>query len=394
MKYTSFLIKYAEIAIKGKNRYVFEDALIKQMRHALKGVEGEFEITKTQGRVHVECLSDYDYDEVVEALSRVFGITGICPVIHVPDEGFDKLAEDVIKYIGEEYPDRNKTFKVNCRRARKSYPMDSQEVNAALGEKILDAIPGMKVDVHDPDILLTVEIRDDNIYIYSKVIPGPGGMPVGTGGKAMLLLSGGIDSPVAGYMIAKRGVKLEAVYFHAPPYTSERAKQKVVDLARTVSKYSGPIRLHVINFTDIQLEIYEKCPHDELTIIMRRYMMRIAEDLAKENDCLGLITGESLGQVASQTMQSLAATNEVCTLPVYRPLIGFDKNEIIRISEKIDTYETSILPFEDCCTIFVAKHPVTKPNINIIKRSESKLAETIDELYSKAIETDEVIVVS
>lgn len=394
MKYTSFLIKYAEIAIKGKNRYVFEDALMKQMRYALKSVEGDFDITKTQGRVHVECLSDYDYDEVVEALRRVFGITGICPVVHVADEGFDKLSEDVIKYIREEYPDRNKTFKVNCRRARKNYPMDSQEVNAAMGEKILDAIPEMKVDVHDPEILLTIEIRDDNIYIYSKVIPGPGGMPVGTGGKAMLLLSGGIDSPVAGYMIAKRGVKLEAVYFHAPPYTSERAKQKVVDLAKIVARYSGPIRLHVINFTDIQLEIYEKCPHDELTIIMRRYMMRIAEQLAKENECLGLITGESLGQVASQTMQSLAATNEVCTLPVYRPLIGFDKNEIIKISEKIDTYETSILPFEDCCTIFVAKHPVTKPNINIIKRSELKLTETIDELYNKAIETDEIIVVS
>ena len=272
--------------------------------------------------------------------------------------------------------------------------MDSQEVNAAMGERILDAFPQIKVDVHDPKILLTIEIRDDNIYIYSKVIPGPGGMPVGTGGKAMLLLSGGIDSPVAGYMIAKRGVRIDAVYFHAPPYTSERAKQKVVDLAKQVAKYAGPINLHVINFTDIQLEIYEKCPHDELTIIMRRYMMRIAEDIAKKNDSLALITGESLGQVASQTMQSLAATNEVCTLPVFRPLIGFDKNEIIKISEKIDTYETSILPFEDCCTIFVAKHPVTKPNINIIKRSETKLLETIDELYARAIETDEVITVS
>lgn len=394
MTYTSFLIKYAEIAIKGKNRYVFEDALIKQMKYALKSVEGAFDVTKTQGRVHVECLSDYDYDEVVEALGRVFGITGICPVVHVPDEGFDRLAEDVIRYIDEEYPDKNTTFKVNCRRARKNYPMDSQEVNAAMGERILDAFPQIKVDVHDPKILLTIEIRDDNIYIYSKVIPGPGGMPIGTGGKAMLLLSGGIDSPVAGYMIAKRGVRIDAVYFHAPPYTSERAKQKVVDLAKQVAKYAGPINLHVINFTDIQLEIYEKCPHDELTIIMRRYMMRIAEDIAKKNDSLALITGESLGQVASQTMQSLAATNEVCTLPVFRPLIGFDKNEIIRISEKIDTYETSILPFEDCCTIFVAKHPVTKPNINIIKRSETKLLETIDELYARAIETDEVITVS
>ena len=218
-------------------------------------------------------------------------------------------------------------------------------------------------------------------------------MPVGTNGKAMLLLSGGIDSPVAGYMVSKRGVALEATYFHAPPYTSERAKQKVVDLAKLVSKYSGPIKLNIVNFTDIQLYIYEKCPHDELTIIMRRYMMRIAEHFAKESGCLGLITGESIGQVASQTMQSLAATNDVCTLPVYRPVIGFDKQEIVEIAEKIDTFETSILPFEDCCTIFVAKHPVTKPNINIIRRSEENLAEKIDELFETAVNTVETIVV-
>ena len=218
-------------------------------------------------------------------------------------------------------------------------------------------------------------------------------MPVGTNGKAMLLLSGGIDSPVAGYMVSKRGVALEATYFHAPPYTSERAKQKVVDLAKLVSKYSGPIKLNIVNFTDVQLYIYEKCPHDELTIIMRRYMMRIAEHFAKESGCLGLITGESIGQVASQTMQSLAATNDVCTLPVYRPVIGFDKQEIVEIAEKIDTFETSILPFEDCCTIFVAKHPVTKPNINIIRRSEENLAEKIDELFETAVNTVETIVV-
>ena len=237
-----------------------------------------------------------------------------------------------------------------------------------------------------------MEIRD-KIYLYSEIIPGPGGMPVGTGGKAMLLLSGGIDSPVAGWMIAKRGVKIDAVYFHAPPYTSERAKQKVVDLAKKVAAYAGPVWLHVINFTDIQLYIYDKCPHDELTIIMRRYMMRIAEHIARETDCLGLITGESIGQVASQTMASLAAPNEVCTMPVYRPLIGFDKMEIVDIAERIDSYETSILPYEDCCTIFVAKHPVTKPNLNIIKRHEQNLQEGIEELVAKALETDEVIVV-
>ena len=248
------------------------------------------------------------------------------------------------------------------------------------------------MDVHKPDIMLSIEIRE-KIYIYSEMIPGPGGMPVGTGGKAMLLLSGGIDSPVAGYMIAKRGVKIDAVYFHAPPYTSERAKQKVVDLARLVSRYTGPIYLHVINFTDIQLYIYEKCPHDELTIIMRRYMMRIAERIAKETECLGLITGESIGQVASQTMHSLAATNEVCTLPVYRPLIGFDKMEIVDVAEKINTYETSILPYEDCCTIFVAKHPVTKPNLNIICRHEQNLEEEIEEMVEKALKEDELIIV-
>lgn len=392
MRYSSFLIKYTEIAIKGKNRYLFEDALVARIKGALKKVEGDFAVSKNQGRIYVDVDGEYDFDETVEALQCVFGISGICPVVKVEDEGYDKLCEDVLAYLKEAYPELNQTFKVNARRARKNYPIESMELNRQLGGVILDAYENMKVDVHNPQIMLTVEIRE-HIYIYSRVIPGPGGMPIGTNGKAMLLLSGGIDSPVAGYMISKRGVKLDAVYFHAPPYTSERAKQKVVDLARLVAKYSGPIYLHVVNFTDIQLYIYEKCPHDELTIIMRRYMMKIAEHIAKETDCLGLITGESIGQVASQTMQSLAATNEVCTLPVYRPLIGFDKLDIVDIAEKINTYETSILPFEDCCTIFVAKHPVTKPNLNIIKRHEKNLEEKIDELFEEAIATKEVIIV-
>lgn len=388
--YQSFLIKYAEIAIKGKNRHLFEDALVSQICHALREVDGEFNVRKEQGRIYVEAESEFDYEETVEALQHVFGIVGICPVIMAQDEGFDALAQMVVAHVKEVYGDKSLTFKVDARRARKNYPMTSTEINAELGGRILDACPNMSVDVHDPDVMVHVEIRNQ-INIYSSEIPGPGGMPVGTNGKAMLLLSGGIDSPVAGYMIAKRGVSIDATYFHAPPYTSERAKQKVVDLAKLVAKYSGPINLHIVNFTDIQLAIYEKCPHDELTIIMRRYMMKIAEHFAKENKCLGLITGESIGQVASQTMQSLAATNEVCTLPVYRPLIGFDKQEIIEISEKIDTYETSILPFEDCCTIFVAKHPVTKPNLNVIKHSEQKLNDIIDELMKTAIETTEVI---
>lgn len=389
--FKAFLIKYGEIGIKGKNRYLFEDALVKQIRHALKRVDGEFTVTKEQGRIYAEVLGEYDYEETIEALKKVFGIVGICPVVQIVDNGFDALAEEVVSYIDRIYKGAGKTFKVNARRARKNYPLNSMEINMELGGKILDAFPNMQVDVHKPEVMLNIEIRQ-KINIYSEIIPGPGGMPVGTNGKAMLLLSGGIDSPVAGYMVAKRGVKIDAVYFHAPPYTSERAKEKVIDLARLVAVYSGPVHLHIINFTDIQLYIYEKCPHDELTIIMRRYMMRIAEHIAKETGSLGLITGESIGQVASQTMQSLAATNEVCTMPVLRPVISFDKQDIVDIALKINTYETSILPYEDCCTIFVAKHPVTKPNVNIIKRSERNLEEKIDELISIAIENDEIVV--
>jgi thiamine biosynthesis protein ThiI len=390
--YKSFLIKYAEIAIKGKNRYLFEDALVRNITYQLKHVEGNFTVRKENGRVYVDTEGEYDYDETVAALQRVFGIVGICPVVLLEDEGFDKLAQEVVSYVDRVYPDKHFTFKVDARRARKNYPMTSMELNAAVGEKILDAFPETKVDVHKPEVMIHIEIRP-LINIYSTEIPGPGGMPLGTAGRAMLLLSGGIDSPVAGYMISKRGVTLEATYFHAPPYTSERAKQKVIDLAKKVARYSGPIRLRVVNFTDIQLYIYEKCPHDELTIIMRRYMMKIAEHFANEGKCLGLITGESIGQVASQTMQSLAVTNEVCAMPVYRPLIALDKQDIVSIAEKIDTYETSILPYEDCCTIFVAKHPVTKPTLKFIKKSEQKLSEKIEELMQTAIDTTETILV-
>ncbi len=388
--YHRFLIKYAEIALKGKNRSLFEDALMKQIRLHLKKVEGEYQVTRQQGRIYVECLSEYDFEDVVSELTKVFGIVGICPVIKIEDTGLEDLSKAVIAHLRERFGEEAFTFKVDSRRARKNYPLASMELNAVLGERILDDFPGVRVDVHEPQVYVHVEIRE-KIYIYSEVIPGPGGMPLGTNGKGMLLLSGGIDSPVAGYMIAKRGVSVDAVYFHAPPYTSERARQKVIDLARIISAYTGPMKLHIVNFTDIQLYIYDKCPHEELTIIMRRYMMRIAEHFAKEEDALGLITGESIGQVASQTMKSLAATNEVCTIPVYRPLIGFDKSEIVEIAERINTYETSILPFEDCCTIFVAKHPVTKPNLNIIKRSEKNLEEKIEELVKTAVETVEVV---
>lgn len=390
--YKAFLIKYAEIGVKGKNRFLFEDALVNQIRFVLREVEGEFTVRKEPGRIFVETETNFDYDETVDALQHVFGIVGICPVAKMEDNGFDDFAAQTVEFLKKEYKECNFSFKVKARRARKNYPLDSMEINKELGAKIVDAFPEVTVDVHHPEVTVYVEIRE-KIYVYSKTIKGAGGMPLGTNGKAMLLLSGGIDSPVAGYMMAKRGVKIDAVYFHAPPYTSERAKQKVVDLAKLVSKYSGSMRLFVVNFTDIQLAIYEKCPHDELTIIMRRYMMRIAEHLAKENNCLGLVTGESVGQVASQTLQSLAATNEVCTMPVYRPLISFDKQEIIDISEKINTYETSIQPFEDCCTIFVAKHPVTKPNINIIKRSETHLDDVMEESMQKTLDSVEMITI-
>ncbi|WP_251492553.1 tRNA uracil 4-sulfurtransferase ThiI [Otoolea muris] len=389
--FQSFLIKYAEIGIKGKNRYLFEDALLSHIHHALKRLDGQFTVTKESGRIYAHAGAPFDYDEVTEALTCVFGVAAVCPLKRVEDLGFEALKKQVVEYIEETYPDKSFTFKVNTRRVNKQYPGSSEQINRDLGEVILETFPQTKVDVHQPDVLLNVEIRPKGVNLYSRVIPGPGGMPVGTNGRAMLLLSGGIDSPVAGYMIAKRGVTIEAVYFHAPPYTSERAKQKVVDLAREVSRYSGPIKLHVVNFTDIQLAIYDKCPHEELTIIMRRYMMRIAEELAVKDNCQGLITGESIGQVASQTVHSLAVTNEVCALPVFRPVIGFDKQDIVDIALKIGTYETSIEPYEDCCTIFVAKHPVTKPVLEKIRKSERNLEEQIDGMLKEAVETAEVV---
>ena len=390
MQYQSFLIKYAEIGVKGKNRFLFEDALVAHIRHALKRLDGDFIVSKESGRIYASAQSEFDFDEVVESLSRIFGIAAICPMVQVEDNGYEDLKQQVLTYVDQYYDDKHFTFKVYARRGNKRYPVNSEQINRDLGEVILHTFPDTKVVVHKPEFMIYVEVRN-KINIYSKIIPGPGGMPVGTNGKAMLLLSGGIDSPVAGYMIAKRGVKIDAVYFHAPPYTSERAKEKVIDLAKLVSRYSGPVHLHIVNFTDIQLYIYDKCPHEELTIIMRRYMMRIAEHLAGEAGAQALITGESIGQVASQTMQSLAATDAACTIPVFRPVIGFDKQEIVDVSEKIGTYETSVLPFEDCCTIFVAKHPVTKPSIKMIERSEEKLEEKIDELVETAIRTVEKV---
>jgi len=387
--FKAFLIKYAEIGLKGNNRYLFENALRDRIKEALDRL-GDYEVTKEQGRIFVKCPDEYDYEETVSALKKVFGISSFCPVAVIDSSDWEELTKGVGDYVEAMYPERSFTFKVEAKRADKNYFLTTPEICAKMGAYLLGRFPEMKVDVHQPEVRITLEIRSKS-YIYSIEIAGPGGMPVGCNGKAMLLLSGGIDSPVAGYMISKRGVSVAATYFHAPPYTSERAKQKVVDLAAKISKYAGKIKLFVVNFTDIQLYIYDQCPHEELTIIMRRYMMRIAEKLANQEGCLGLVTGESIGQVASQTMYSLAATNEVCNMPVYRPLIAFDKKDIVEIAKEIDTYETSIQPFEDCCTIFVAKHPVIKPSIKVINKSETKLAEKIDELVEEALKTVEVI---
>lgn len=389
MQYKAFMIKYAEIGTKGKNRYIFEDILCKNINRKLKSL-GDFYIRKEQGRIFIEAKSEYDYEDTVSALTKVFGIVGICPVIVEEDTSFETIRDSVIEYVDKAYDRKNFTFKVNTRRNDKSYPMTSMEVNAELGHFLLEAYEGLAVDVHSPQEIINVEIRKV-VYIYSINIPGPGGLPVGTNGRAMALLSGGIDSPVATYMIAKRGVEMEAVYFHAPPFTSERAKQKVIDLAGIVADYTGAIRLHVVNFADIQMAIYDNCPHEELTIIMKRYMIKIAEKLAEINDCQCTVTGESIGQVSSQTVHSLYVINEVSTMPVFRPCIGMDKQEIVDISEKIGTYETSIQPYEDCCTTFVAKHPVTKPILSAIYKSESKLEGVVDEMVEKAVATAETI---
>ena len=389
MQYKAFMIKYAEIGTKGKNRYIFEDILVKNINRKIKNY-GDFYIRKEQGRIFIEAKSDYDYEDVVGALTKVFGIVGICPIVVEEDTSFEAIKEKVIEYVDKAYRKKNFTFKVNTRRNDKSFPMTSMEVNAELGHYLLEAFPDTSVDVHEPDEIINVEIRK-TVYIYSITIPGPGGLPVGTNGKGMALLSGGIDSPVAGYMMAKRGLILSAVHFYSYPYTSERARDKVVDLTRLLSRYAGPIRLHLVPFTDIQMTIYEQCPSKETTVIMRRLMMKIAQRIAEKEGARALITGEALGQVASQTLESLCVTNDAVTMPVFRPLIGFDKDDIMDLSRKIGTYETSILPYEDCCTVFVPKHPVTKPVLEDLRASEAKV--DFSEMIEHAISDSELMII-
>ncbi len=386
-----YLLKYGEIALKGLNRPKFEQKLIDNVNSALAPL-GKFSVKKAQSTIYVEALDDdIDSIETVERLKKVFGIVNICPATRC-EKGMDSIKETAAQCVLDmDY--EGKSFKVETKREDKRFPLKSPEISREVGGAVLRAVNkaggNIKVDVHDPDILVQVEIRD-SAYIVADIISGAGGMPVGSGGCAALLLSGGIDSPVAGWMIAKRGVTLDAVYFHSPPYTSERAKDKVVDLAKTLSAYTRGIRLYSVPFTDIQLDIIENCPKNMLTIIMRRIMMRIAEKIAEKNGDMALVTGESVGQVASQTMEALYCTNAAVSMPVFRPCIGMDKEEITAVSKKIGAYEISIRPYEDCCTIFVPKHPKTKPRLDEIIEAEKSLTD-IEAMIEKAIGDADII---
>lgn len=382
------LVRCGEILLKGLNRSVFEDKLIKNIKRALYGL-GVIKVRKSQSRIYVEPEEDtYDFDQAIDRLKKVFGIVSLSVVSKVETD-FDVIKNSVVRIVRDIVTENGyKTFKVETKRGNKSFPMTSQEISCEIGGVILDHIPTLVVDVNNPDFVVYLEVREET-YIYSEKIDASGGMPTGTSGRAMLLLSGGIDSPVAGYSIAKRGVEIEAVHFYSYPYTSKRAKDKVIELARIVAQYCYGIKLYIVPFTDIQLEINDKCPKEEMTIIMRRMMMRIAEKIAVSKDATALITGESIGQVASQTMNGLYVTDRVVSMPVFRPLIGMDKNDVIEVARKIGTFDTSILPYEDCCTVFVAKHPNTKPKLSKIEKFEEVL--DIDKLVSEAIDKIEVI---
>lgn len=379
------LVRYGEIALKGLNRNYFIELLAKNIRNTLRCVSSA-KVIRIQGRIIVE-IDEADLELGLERVQKVFGIVSVSPAI-VIDSDIEVIEANAIEQVRAAKDIR--TFKITSKRGDKNFPIKSPDLNARLGEVVLDAVAGVSVDVHHPDLDLWVEVRKKT-YMYHEFIPCNGGMPVGCSGKGALLLSGGIDSPVAGYLMAKRGVEVIAVYFHSFPFTSDRAKQKVIDLARIMSQYCGKIKLYVVPFTDIQTTIVEKCPERQTTIIIRRYMMRIAEMIAEKEGAKALITGESLGQVASQTMEGLGATNAVARLPVFRPLIGFDKSDIVEIAERIGTFETSILPYEDCCTIFVPKHPETRPKLPEMLRSEEAIAEMMVEMMATAVENSEIV---
>ena len=380
------IIRYAEIHLKGLNRPFFEKALVKNVASALGGIEGAV-VRRGESRIYVENVKEEQLNAALEALGRVYGIHSYSPGVRL-EQDFDAAVQVLAELVAEErkrYSQETVPFRVEARRADKRFPMKSLQMAIEAGGVILDRVPGLKVNLEHPELTAYLEIRD-KAYCYTRVLKGPGGMPVGCNGRAALLLSGGIDSPVAGCMIAKRGVALTAVHFESFPYTSDKALEKVHDLAKLMTRYTGPIRLHVVRFTDIQMTLYEKCPQEYLTILMRRFMMRIAERLAQSDHCLALVTGESVGQVASQTLESLAATNDAVDMLVLRPLIGMDKLDITELAQRYGTFDTSILPYEDCCTVFVPKHPVTKPRLNDIRKAEEKL--DAEAMITAAIEGD------
>lgn len=382
------LLKLGEIVLKGLNRRTFEERLMLNVRAALK-CAGDFTMQKGQSTLLITPEENFDMGMAVEAAKKVFGVASV--VVATPcEKTFESVCETAVSYLEKELKSA-KTFKCEAKRADKKFPMRSPELCAELGGYILDRFPHLSVDVHNPDVTVTAEIRDFAAYVHGGRIKGAGGMPVGSNGKATMLLSGGIDSPVAGYMVAKRGVCLEAVHFFSPPYTSERAKEKVIELAKILAQYTGPIRLHIVPFTEPQLAIYEKCPEDLLTIIMRRIMMMVTEAIAKRNKSAALVTGESIGQVASQTLEGLGVTDCATVFPVMRPLIGMDKEEIIEIARKIGTFKTSVLPYEDCCTVFVPKHPKIKPVLSHVLQAESVL--DIDSIIKKCLEEKETMLI-
>ena len=375
------LVRYGEVFLKGANRPHFLKVLTDNIKRAVKPLNGH--VWLSDARVYV---SDFtDLQACVDRVSKVFGVYSVSPAVEM-EKDLDVIGEACVQMMAP----LSGTFKVLGKRSDKKFPMNSMELAAEIGHRVLEANPNLRVDVHTPEHRLTVEIRD-NAYICVREILAVGGMPTGTGGKAALLLSGGIDSPVAGYQLMKRGVRLCAIHFQSPPYTGELAKDKVLQLAKKLAWYSGGMRVYLVPFTKCQLEIHEKCPEELGTLITRRFMMRIAERIAKQFGALALITGESLGQVASQTMEALCCTDAVVTMPVFRPLIGLDKTEIMAVAEKIDTYETSILPYEDCCTVFTPRHPVTKPKLETMPKVEEKL--DVEALVSEAVEGTEMVIV-
>ena len=386
--YNILIVKYGEIGVKGKNRYLFENKLIKNIKNMLKPL-GEYNVYKEYGRIYVD-VNDDDYEEVMEEVRKVFGIVGVCPGIKA-EKDYDVLKATALKLIEQKIEEGAKTFKVESRRGDKSLPLTSQEMSIDIGGYILSNVKDrIKVDVRNPEVKVRCEYRELNTMVYTDSVPGYGGLPMGTAGKAMSLLSGGIDSPVATWMVAKRGMDIECIHFHTYPFTSERSREKVLDLARTLSRYCGPIKVHCCNILEIEKEITEKLNREETTIHSRRFMMMITQRLAEQRNCQAIVTGESIGQVAAQTIYGLTCTNAVCSLPVFRPLIAMDKSDIIDIAQEIGTYDISIVPEEDCCSVFAPKKPITKPKLDRIEKSEEKL--DIEALIEGAMATIETVV--